>query len=950
MTAAGPLDAALARPPASSTVTSRLLTVPAFAALYGLCVLASRWLSVGTSDFATVWVPSGLYLAALVRLDRSLWPFLVAGAIVGNVGTDVVVASRAWLPAFGFALVNTVEALTGASLLRALGGVPHLGRVAHVVRFITVAALVTAVPGGLLGSWLATSYYGGSLLAAWRTWWVADIVGVLVVAPPLLTPRYEWQALTRTLHGRRAVEAVLAQLSLLVVVWAVYWHPRSPYRPSFYLLPYLLWITFKFGTQGIMVGLITTAAITIRGTIEGYGPLGDFSGSGDAPMVVQTLVSVGTMCFLCFAAALREREDSIAELRARDQDARVRQFADTAPAMLWASGLDGRRTFMSRGWYELTGLAEGAGLDFKWLEAIHPDDRERARERVAAAMQEGSLVRHRYRIRTADGSYRWVMNVGRPQLDENGKSVGYVGSIIDVHDYTLAADALARADAQLDAVFQGAPVGLAFLDRELRFQRINERLASINGLPVAAHIGKTPPDLLPGIENMSDIMADLRRIVDTGVPLLGVEVTGETPATPGDRREWRENWFPVSIGDAVVGVGVIAEDVTEQKRTEQALRASEARFRTLAESGPVIVWVTEPGGVQYLSPRWADYTGLPTPAEDATDAALEPVHPDDRESARREWFESEAGAVFETEFRLRGRDGTYRWFLSRGVAIAGDDGRILQRVGTYVDIHDRKVAEGELLEEGRRKDEFLAMLAHELRNPLAPIQNAVHILEIAQASSATQAAAREIIGRQLAHIVRLVDDLLDVSRLSRGKLSLEQEVIDLVAVVRETAIDLRPSFEERGIEFEVQLLSQAVRVEGDRTRLAQVVGNLLHNAQKFTPSGGAVSLRMEIESTSHRAAIHVRDTGVGMSEQLLSKVFDEFSQGTQTLDRGTGGLGLGLALVRRFVVLHGGEVEARSDGPGCGSEFVVRLPIHASEEAVAVAPIGDGTRLDTAVS
>ena len=236
-----------------------------------------------------------------------------------------------------------------------------------------------------------------------------------------------------------------------------------------------------------------------------------------------------------------------------------------------------------------------------------------------------------------------------------GRCWGYVGSIIDVHDYTIAANALARADALLDAVFQGAPVGLAFLDRDLRFQRINERLAIINGLPIAAHIGRTPPELLPGIENMPQIMEDFRHILNTGVPHLGVEVTGETPATPGVRHEWRENLFPVSVAGQVVGLGVIAEDVTDQKRTEAALRASEARFSTLAEAGPVIVWVTEPDGIQYLSPRWTDFTGFPTSPDYAIEAALDPVHPDDRESARREWFESEAGTVFETEFRLRGR-------------------------------------------------------------------------------------------------------------------------------------------------------------------------------------------------------------------------------------------------------------------------------------------------------
>ena len=185
---------------------------------------------------------------------------------------------------------------------------------------------------------------------------------------------------------------------------------------------------------------------------------------------------------------------------------------------------------MSKGWYELTGLPDGAGLGFGWLDVIHPDDRERARERLAAAMAQGAPVQHRYRIRTADDSYRWVMSVGRPQRGSGGDLIGYVGSIIDVHDYTLAANALARAEALLDAVFQSAPVGLAFLDRELRFQRINERLAAINGLPIASHVGRTPPELLPGIENMAEIMADLRCIVDTGVPRLGVHA----PVSTGD--------------------------------------------------------------------------------------------------------------------------------------------------------------------------------------------------------------------------------------------------------------------------------------------------------------------------------------------------------------------------------------------------------------------------------
>jgi PAS domain S-box-containing protein len=911
-----------------------LALAAAFAALYATAALLSQALASGLGVTATFWIPSGLYFAALARSRRASWAPLIAGAVVAHVAVSVLGAGRALVPAVGFALAHTLEAVVGVLALQVVGGLPHVGRIRYTLRLVAVAAIVSAVPGALVGAAVAIAQYeASSFLAAWRSWWGSDLLAILLVGAPLLTPGSDWRALWQSLRGRRGVEGAAAVTLVVLAAWAVYWHPPNPLRAAFFLMPGLLWVTFRFGATGLMVTLIPTAAIAIRGTLTGHGPLASLAGSPDAAFVVQLFMSVGGTCFLVLAAALQEREDSVQELRQRDQDARVRHFADSAPAILWASDVGGRRTFVSRGWYELTGLPDGAGLGHGWAESVHPDDRDATFGTITSAMMRRAAYQQRYRIRCADGAYRWVMSAGQPQRDERGEVVGYVGSLIDVNDYTAATVALAQADALLDAVFQGAPVGLAFLDRHLRFQRINERLASINGLPIEAHIGHTPPELLPGIENMPRIMADFRRILATGQPLLGVEVTGETPATPGDRHEWRENFFPVSVAGEVVGIGVVAEDVTEQKRTEQALRVSEARFRKLAEAGPVIVWVTGPDGVQYLSPRWSEFTGRPTPRDHDIEAALEPVHPDDRASARHEWFGSEAVTAFETEFRLRRHDGEYRWFLSRGLAITADDGRIVQRVGAYVDIHARKVAERELLDAGRRKDEFLAMLAHELRNPLAPIQNAVHILQLADPGSAAHASARDIIARQLTHIVRLVDDLLDVSRLSRGKLSIQREPTDLAAVVRDTATDFKQSFEERGVPFDVQVPSCSVWVDGDRTRLAQVVGNLLHNAQKFTPSGGSVRLRLECDFERELARIYVEDTGVGMSGELLERVFDEFSQGTQTLDRGAGGLGLGLALVKRFVELHGGRADATSEGPGRGSQFIVHLPARATERS-----------------
>ncbi len=236
----------------------------------------------------------------------------------------------------------------------------------------------------------------------------------------------------------------------------------------------------------------------------------------------------------------------------------------------------------------------------------------------------------------------------------------------------------------------------------------------------------------------------------------------------------------------------------------------------------------------------------------------------------------------------------------------------------------------QLQEADRRKDEFLAMLAHELRNPLAPLRNAVGALRLLGPTDLNLQRARDMIERQVLHLTRLVDDLLDVSRITRGKVTLHRESLDLLAVVAGSVETSRPLIEARRHELTVTLPPQPVRVQGDAIRLAQVFANLLNNAAKYTPDGGQIGLT--VETAAGEAVVRVRDNGVGIAADLLPHVFDLFTQGDRSLARSEGGLGIGLSMVKRLVELHGGSVQARSDGPGRGSELIVRLPTVRSQE------------------
>jgi PAS domain S-box-containing protein len=246
----------------------------------------------------------------------------------------------------------------------------------------------------------------------------------------------------------------------------------------------------------------------------------------------------------------------------------------------------------------------------------------------------------------------------------------------------------------------------------------------------------------------------------------------------------------------------------------------------------------------------------------------------------------------------------------------------------------------ETQEADRRKDEFLAMLSHELRNPLAPIRNALHLISLPGAPAETAARAREVLGRQVQHLVRLVDDLLDVSRVMRGRIELRKEPVELASVVARAVETAQPLIDAAGHQLAVSLPAEPLRVEGDLVRLAQVVANLLNNAAKYTERGGRVTLR--VGPADGMAMLSVKDTGIGIAPELLPHVFDLFVQADQSLARSQGGLGIGLTLVRSLTELHGGSVQARSEGPGRGSEFIIRLPLLSGQTAAAPPPETDG--------
>ncbi len=391
----------------------------------------------------------------------------------------------------------------------------------------------------------------------------------------------------------------------------------------------------------------------------------------------------------------------------------------------------------------------------------------------------------------------------------------------------------------------------------------------------------------------------------------------------------------------IVGASKVARDITERKRTQQAIQTTVERFRRLANMVPAVIWTAAPDGtITFASDRWYEYTGLRR-NENVADWPRLVLHPDDYQRRMTLWTAAVAtGEDYHIEVRNRRHDGEYRWWMSQATPIKDDEGRIVEWFGTSTDIHDLKLAEQALRDADRRKDEFLATLAHELRNPLAPIRSSLHLLRMTSGDSneslVSVAKIHDMLERQVNHMVRLVDDLLEVARISRGAIALRRETVPLAAIIRNALDASRPLIEAANHQLAVSLPTEPVFLHVDPVRMAQVLSNLLNNAARYTDPGGQIWLSAVLRQ--EELTISVRDTGIGIRREELSQIFKMFTQLDRSRQLGDSGLGIGLSLASSLVQLHGGTIAARSDGLGKGSEFIVRLPLASIRGTAGVQP------------
>ena len=657
----------------------------------------------------------------------------------------------------------------------------------------------------------------------------------------------------------------------------------------------------------------------------------------------------------------------------RHQAALARKYIDTVQTVIVALDAQGRIAMVNRLGCELLGYAEDELLGQNWFETcLPPPQGIETVYPVFCRMMRGELEAVEYfenEIRCRDGSTRLIAWHNAVLTDAAGNATGTLSSGEDITERKQVEDTLRARERQQAAVAELGQFALSCTDVQALFDAAVGSVAEVLSAdyaklleiqPDATHlllragvgwrpglVGRATVDARRNSQASHTLAGKAPVIVDDlrsetrfhGPPLL-IEhqvVSGISCAIVGPAgRPWgvlgahtrQRRTFTKDDVNFLVAIANVVAAVIERHHFTLALRDSQTDLKRAQAVGHIGSWRLN---VQDNRLDWSSENhrifGVPEGTPLSYETFLACVHPEDRDYVDRMWQAALRGEPYDIEHRLI-VDGEEKWVRERAELERDGDGRLLGGFGTTQDITDQKRAEEALREADRRKNEFLATLAHELRNPLAPIRNAVEILKRQELPHPASQAARAIIDRQLAHMVRLIDDLLDVSRISRGRLELRTTRVALATVLDNALETARPHIEAAGHRLEVDLPAQPVHLDADPIRLAQVFVNLLNNAAKYTDPGGVIRLSARPDGAD--VVVTVSDTGIGIEAEHLPHMFDSFSSVRPSAGSMDGGLGIGLSLARSLAQLHGGHIEAASDGPGKGSQFTVRLPASAA--------------------
>jgi PAS domain S-box-containing protein len=653
------------------------------------------------------------------------------------------------------------------------------------------------------------------------------------------------------------------------------------------------------------------------------------------------------------ASDIDDRRRAEEALRASEQ--RFRFLAESIPHLVWTGGPDGLVNYASPRLLEYLGITLDHPMWPTWADALHPEDRAPTMMAWERSVRDGTEYQVEHRLRGADGQYRWFLGQALPQHDDAGRLAGWYGTCTDIDSRRRGQQEIERLNGvlkarvdELETLFETIPIGIAIAeDNQCARIRVNPALERWIETPSGSNASFTaPPGEQP--ENFR-FRRDGREIPPNDLPMQvaareGHPVIGEAleiAFNDGRTKVIHGHATPLfnEAGRPRGAVGAFM-DMTEWRRVETALAESEERLRLAVEATGLGLFDRDmrTGRLRWSPPTLAIF-GLPPDDPITFGRFLAMIHPEDRErigAAIDRALDPTIAGDYDAEFRCVRDDGTTRWVHARGRAFFEGQGaarRAVRFVGTAQDITARKDAEAQLHEAkeaaetaNRAKDRFLAVLSHELRTPLAPVVTAVALMEMTPDLPPEVREYLAMIRRNIALETRLIDDLLDLSRVISGKLRLDRRPTSLNDLVEHVLDIVGGEAHDKGLTVEMSLGARPDLVDADPARLQQMVWNLVKNAAKFTPAGGTIRIATR-PAGAGRVEVEVRDTGKGISPEALPYIFDPFEQGDPAITRQFGGLGLGLSIAKAVADRHGGTIRAASEGLGRGSSFVVTLPL-----------------------